>query len=167
LSVNLRISLLLGVLVCFFLPLITLGEENFLPIEDVGLAVKSPVLIETQLFGLVRLLGLTEISVESKYYDSAKEYVQERIEEQRILLDVDGESPTDELGHIRAVVYYRMDNRWVNLNIEMVQLGYARVMTIANSQIDPKAWLEYEKEAREKRMGIWEDWKPGELFEEQ
>jgi endonuclease YncB( thermonuclease family) len=142
------------------------SEENFLPIEDVGLKVDSPVLVETQLFGKVRLLGITEISQDNKYYQAAFNYVKERVEEQKILLDVDGTAPTDELGHIRAVVYYRKDQRWVNLNIEMVQLGYAKVMPIANSQIDPKAWFEYEKQARDQRLGIWEDFKPGELPKE-
>lgn len=160
------ISFILFLIICTSMPVGSVGEENFLPIEDVGLAVLSPVLIESELFGLVRLLGLTEISEDNKYYKPAEEYVKERVEEQRIMLDVDGISPVDELGHIRAVVYYKNEGRWVNLNIEMVQLGYARVMPIANSQIDPKAWFEYEKIARQEGTGIWEEWEPGELFEE-
>jgi endonuclease YncB( thermonuclease family) len=157
---------LLTLLIIACWTIIALSEENFMPIEDVGLKVDSPVLVETELFGKVRLLGISEISQKNKYYRDAFNYVKDRVEEQRILVDVDGTAPTDELGHIRAVIYYRKDERWVNLNIEMVQLGYAKVIPVANSQIDPKAWFEYEKEARDKRLGVWEDFKPGELPKE-
>jgi hypothetical protein len=140
--------------------------DNIEPVVDKCIDVKSPVLIECEVMGKIRLIGLKSIDENSKYFKSGTEFVKKRIEGKEVLLDICHINPQTKEGYIRAVVFYDLDGKWWNLNVEMVHEGIVRVVPVLNSHVDPKAWLSDEKYARENRLGIWENFKPGEFFDQ-
>lgn len=148
------------------IPSADLIVDNIELLVDKCVNVENPVLIECEVMGYIRLIGLKGLSEDSEYFDSGLEFVKERIEGKEVMLDIDHINPHTEEGYIRAVVYYDKSGKWWNLNVEMVEEGITRVVPVLNSHVDPKAWLTEEKRARSERRGIWENFKPGEFFEE-
>jgi len=93
----------------------------------------------------VRLIGVDT----SK---QAKSFVKEMVEGKEIELKYDRQR-IDSKGHIRAYVYL-LDGRF--LNAEVIKEGYAYV----NREFTFKyieQFRQYEKEAREKKKGMWSD----------
>lgn len=96
-----------------------------------------------------------EINDNQKYYgDLATDYIGELIQPgDEIYLKV-GDEPTDDYGRILAEVIRKDDG--LNVNLEMVEAGYASTYFIA--PIDEEAYPEYQqavKEAKDAELGIW------------
>ena len=127
------------------------------PIQDDCVKVESPVLIKCDVMGEVRLLGLKPPDKDSKYYKQGVDFVKERILGKTVLIDICHINPTTEEGYLRAVVFYMKEDRWFNLNEELVRNGLAQVVPVILSHPDPKIWLTDQKEAQREHLGIWED----------
>jgi micrococcal nuclease len=55
-------------------------------------------------------------------------------------LDVDDLELKDHYGRTPAIVYVEVDGAWVNLNAELLRVGYAEVMFIPPSEFNPYEW---------------------------
>ncbi len=55
-------------------------------------------------------------------------------------LDVDDLDPNDKYDRTLAVVYIDVDGAWVNVNAELLRMGYAEVMFIPPSEFNPYQW---------------------------
>ena len=56
-------------------------------------------------------------------------------------LDVDDLEPTDHYGRTLALVYVEVDNVWININEELLRLGFAEILYIPPSEFNPYKWL--------------------------
>jgi micrococcal nuclease len=55
-------------------------------------------------------------------------------------LDVDDLCPTDYYGRTLAVVYLKVNDVWVSLNVKLLHGGYAEVLFIPPSEFNPYEW---------------------------
>lgn len=84
----------------------------------------------------VRFVGVNTPEVGQPGYNEAKQYVNDKIMNQRIYLDVDDKNPKDKYGRTLAVIIINNDN----LNQELLCKRYAEVMYIPPSEFDPYSW---------------------------
>ncbi|WP_047981509.1 5'-nucleotidase C-terminal domain-containing protein [Ornithinibacillus contaminans] len=96
-----------------------------------------------------------EINENQNYYgELAKSYMNELLQPgDEIYLKI-GDEPTDDYGRILAEVIRKEDN--VNINLEMVEAGYASTYFIA--PFDEEAYPVYQaavREAKDAELGIW------------
>lgn len=106
----------------------------------------------------VRLIGIdcpetrrTRKKEVGYYGKEAKEYVKKRLNGQsvRLVFDVD---QTDPYGRLLAYVYLE-DGTF--LNAELVELGYAEVMTIPPNVTHADEFIAIQQKAREQKIGMW------------
>jgi len=106
----------------------------------------------------VRLIGIdcpetrrTRKKEVGYYGKEAKEYVKKRLDGQsvRLVFDVD---QTDHYGRLLAYVYLE-DGTF--LNAELMELGYAEVMTIQPNSLYADEFVALQREARENKRGMW------------
>ncbi|MFN8298101.1 MAG: thermonuclease family protein [Chitinophagales bacterium] len=86
------------------------------------------------------------------YGKEAKEYLKQRLKGQQVRLVNDVE-PHDKYGRTLAYVYLT-DGTF--LNAELVEQGYAEIMTIPPNVAHADEFLKLQQEARENKRGMWQ-----------
>lgn len=84
----------------------------------------------------IRFVGINTPEVGQSGYYEAMQYVNDRIMNQQIYLDVDDKNPKDKYDRTLAVIYIN----GVNLNQELLCKQYAEIMHIPPSEFDPYSW---------------------------
>ncbi|MDX5321544.1 MAG: thermonuclease family protein [Bacteroidota bacterium] len=87
------------------------------------------------------------------YGKEAKEYVQKRLNGQSVRLEFDVDQ-TDQYGRLLAYVYLK-DGTF--LNAELVEMGFAEVMTIPPNVAHADEFIGLQKHARGNRIGMWSE----------
>ncbi len=132
------------------------GDMDFAKSKCVS--VDGPNLVTVEGLDQIRLVGIQPPGEESKYYDKAVGYLKDKLLGDTVRIEVDPDLPKTTTGQIRAVVYYDKDGKWINVGIELIEKGYAKVAIVPGSYFDTKVYLSYEKEARVDKRGLWKDW---------
>ncbi len=122
------------------------------------ISVDGPNLVTVEGLDQIRLVGIQPPGEDNKYYDKATSYLKDKLLGDIVRIEVDPDLPKSNTGQIRAVVYYEKDGKWVNVGIELIEKGYAKVAIVPGSYFDTKVYLSYEKEARTEKRGLWKDW---------
>lgn len=122
------------------------------------ISVDGANLVTVEGLDQIRLVGIQPPGEESKYYDKAVGYLKDKLLGNVIRVEVDPDLPKTTTGQIRAVVYYDKNEKWINVGIELIEKGYAKVAIVPGSYFDTKVYLSYEKEARAEKRGLWKDW---------
>lgn len=79
--------------------------------------------------------------IEKSQAERAKEFVENLCPpDSEVGLNVDDLEPTDLYGRTLAVVYVKTDNVWVNLNAELLRLGFAEILYMPPSEFNPYKW---------------------------
>lgn len=106
----------------------------------------------------VRLIGVdapetrkTKKKEVGYYGKEAKEYVKQRLTNQKVRLEYDVDQ-TDHYGRLLAYVYLE-DGTF--LNEELLRLGYAVVMTVPPNVKFADRFIEIQRGAREAKQGLW------------
>lgn len=99
---------------------------------------------------IIRLLGINAPEVDRFFYDEAKDALKTIIEGEYIYLEKDV-SEKDVYGRYLRYVY--INSTFVNL--EMVKRGFANVFTMPPDLKYNNLFLEAERFAREKQVGLW------------
>jgi endonuclease YncB( thermonuclease family) len=119
--------------------------------------VLAPNVVRVKVLGECALIGVRPVDKKADYYGEALSFVKERVAGQEVRVEVCPNIPANEKGQNRAVIYYRRDGKWWNLNVELISAGLARVADVPACHVPTKSWLTYEKEARDARRGMWKD----------
>ena len=127
-------------------------------VEGECTAVNSANVIIVKDLGEVALIGVRESSPGDDCYYDAMKLLKSRVLNQKVKIEVCPNMPMNEKEQVRAVVYYSDGDTWLNVAIELIEEGLARVALVPSCHVDTKAYLEYEKKAKKARRGIWEDW---------
>ena len=98
----------------------------------------------------IRLLGIDTDERGQPLYEEATEALENMINNNQITLKKDPSRNTGKYG--RPLRYIFVGE--TNINVEMVRLGYARAFMHEGLMYE-KEFLEAEREAKEKRLGIW------------
>jgi hypothetical protein len=117
--------------------------------------VVAPNVLRVKILGECALIGVQPMARDDPYYRAAFEFVRSRAYGRDVRVEVCPKMPVNEQGQNRAVVYYYQDGRWVNLSIDLINAGLAKVADVPGCHVPTKAWLEYEKAARKARRGMW------------
>jgi hypothetical protein len=117
--------------------------------------VVAPNVLRVKILGECALLGVQPMGRDDPYYRTAFEFVRSRVHGRDVRVEVCPHIPRNEKGQNRTVVYYFQNGKWVNLNVELIEAGLAKVADVPGCHVPIKGWLEYEKEARTARRGIW------------
>jgi endonuclease YncB( thermonuclease family) len=141
-------------------------EEELIDISDVYMgivegectAVNSANVITIKDLGEVALIGVREASTDDDYYYDAVKLLKKRLLDREVQIEVCPNLPMNEKGQVRAVIYYADGGAWLNVAIELIEEGLARVAIVPSCHVDTKAYLEYEKRAKKARRGLWKDW---------
>ena len=125
-------------------PTLRQGQPNIERIVVVDYVVDGDT-ISLQNGEKVRLVGINTPEVHPQEEPGGRE-AKEFIENlcplgTEIGLDVDDLDSMDHYGRTIAVVYVEVDGSWVNLNAELLRLGYAEIMFIPPSEFNPYQWL--------------------------
>jgi endonuclease YncB( thermonuclease family) len=142
------------------------AEEELIDISDIYMgivegectAVNSANVITIKDLGEVALIGVREASPDDDYYYDAVKFLKARLLDREVQIEVCPNLPMNEKGQVRAVIYYDDGDTWLNVAIELIEEGLARVAIVPSCHVDTKAYLEYEKKAKKARRGLWEDW---------
>ena len=142
------------------------AEEELVDVSDIYMgivegectAVNSANVITIRDLGEVGLIGVREVSPGDDYYYEAVNLLKTRLLDREVQIEVCFNLPMNEKGQIRAVIYYADGGAWLNVAIELIEEGLARVALVPMCHVDTKAYLEYEKKAKKARRGLWEDW---------
>ena len=100
----------------------------------------------------VRLIGVDTPEFGERYFNDAKQKMFELVFGKKVTL-VRDVSEYDKYGRILRYVY--VGDKFVNL--EMVESGYARVLTIPPDIKYSKRFVDAQTKAREEKLGIWGD----------
>jgi hypothetical protein len=119
--------------------------------------VLAPNVVRVKILGECAFIGVQPLKKKSPYYGEALAFVKERIGGKEVRVEACPNIPLNEKGQTRAIIYYPREGKWWNLNIELIQAGLAKVADVPGCHVPTKAWLEYEKEARHARRGMWAD----------
>lgn len=119
--------------------------------------VLAPNVVRVKVLGECALVGVQPMAREDPFYREALEFVRSRVYGRDVRVEVCPNIPSNENGQNRAVIYYRRDGKWWNLNVELITAGLARVADVPACHVPTKSWLTYEKEARDARRGMWAD----------
>ena len=119
--------------------------------------VLAPNVVRVRILGECALIGVQPLKKTSPYYEEALTFVRERVAGREVRVEVCPNIPVNERGQDRAVIYYRRDGKWWNLNVELIGAGLAKVADVPGCHVPTKSWLTYEKEARDARLGMWAD----------
>lgn len=119
--------------------------------------VIAPAVVRVRVLGECALIGVQPVKKTSPYYEEALTFVRERVAGREVRVEVCPNVPVNERGQDRAVIYYRHDGKWWNLNVELIGAGLAKVADVPGCHVPTKSWLTYEKEARDARLGMWAD----------
>jgi hypothetical protein len=119
--------------------------------------VLAPNVVRVKILGECALIGVQPVKKTSPYYEEALTFVKDRVAGREVRVEVCPNIPVNERGQDRAVIYYRRDGKWWNLNIELIRAGLAKVADVPACHVPTKSWLTYEKEARDARFGMWAD----------
>lgn len=119
--------------------------------------VVAPNVVRVKILGECALIGVQPMARNDPYYREALEFVRSRVYGRDVRVEVCPNIPVNEKGQDRAVIYYRRDGKWWNLNVELIGAGLAKVADVPGCHVPTKSWLTYEKEAREARLGMWAD----------
>ncbi|MGD8720000.1 MAG: thermonuclease family protein [Candidatus Zixiibacteriota bacterium] len=117
--------------------------------------VKAPNLVVVHILGECALIGVQPVGKDEPYYRDALEFVRGKVRGVDVRVEVCPNMPVNEQGQNRAIIYYYEGGKWVNLNIELIRAGLAKVADVPGCHVPTKAWLEYEKEARNAGLGMW------------
>jgi hypothetical protein len=117
--------------------------------------VVAPHVLRVKILGECALIGVQPMGRDDPYYRAALEFVRSRAYGRDVRVEVCPNMPVNERGQNRAVVYYFQDGKWVNLNVDLIGAGLAKVADVPGCHVPTKAWLEYEKAARTAKRGIW------------
>lgn len=98
----------------------------------------------------VRMIGIDTPEQGQIYYQEAKEHLKDLINDQDVRLEMD-RSQVDRYGRLLRHVY--IDDMWINEI--MIKEGYARFATFPPDVAHVDAFRIGEKEAREKKRGLW------------
>ena len=98
----------------------------------------------------VRLIGVDTPEFGERYFNDAKQKMFELVFGKKVML-VRDVSEYDKYGRILRYVY--VDGKFVNL--EMVEGGYARVLTIPPDVKYSKKFINAQTKARKEKLGIW------------
>jgi endonuclease YncB( thermonuclease family) len=142
------------------------AEEELIDVSDIYMgivegectAVNSANAITIKDLGEVALIGVREASAGDDYYYEAVKLLKIRLLDREVQIEVCPNLPMNENGQVRAVIYYDDGDAWLNVAIELIEEGLARVALVPMCHVDTKAYLEYEKKAKKARRGLWEDW---------
>jgi endonuclease YncB( thermonuclease family) len=119
--------------------------------------VIAPNVVRVNVLGECALIGVQPVARDDPYYREALEFVRSRVYDREVRVEVCPNIPANEKGQARAVIYYRRDGKWWNLNVELISAGLAKVADVPACHVPTKSWLTYEKEARAARRGMWAD----------
>ena len=117
--------------------------------------VVAPNVLRVKVLGECALIGVQPVTRDDPYYRAALEFVRSRAYGRDVRVEVCPNIPVNEAGQNRAVVYYFEGGKWVNLSIDLVDAGLAKVADVPGCHVPIKAWLEYEKAARKAKRGMW------------
>jgi len=141
-------------------------EEELIDVSDIYMGivagrctdVTSANVITIKDLGEVALIGVREASPGDDYYYDAVRLLENRLLDRDVQIEVCPNLPMNDKGQVRAVIYYADGDAWLNVAIELIEEGLARVALVPSCHVDTKAYLEYEKKAKTARRGLWEDW---------
>ncbi len=142
------------------------ADEELADISDIymGLVeaectnVKSANVIIIKGLGEVAIIGVREASRDDNYYYDAVKLLKRRLLKRTVKIEVCPNIPMNDKSQVRAVVYYNNGGKWLNVGIELIEEGLARVALVPSCHVDTKVYLSYEKEARKAGRGLWKDW---------
>jgi len=150
------IKLLVAVMLMPVALALAAGDMDFAKSECVS--IDGANLLTVEGLDQILLVGIQPPDKDSKYYGKAVSYLRDKLLGEIVRIDVDPDVPKNDDGQLRAVIYYRMDEKWVNVNIELIEQGLGKVAVVPGSYFDTKVYITYEKEARAAERGIWKDW---------
>lgn len=117
--------------------------------------VVAPNVVRVKILGDCALIGVQPMARDDPYYREALEFVRSRVSGKEVRVEVCPNIPVNEKGQDRAVIYYRRDGKWWNLNVELISAGLAKVADVPSCHVPTKSWFTYEKEARDAHRGLW------------
>jgi hypothetical protein len=130
------------------------------PVTAECTGVPSPTVITVKVLGEVALIGVLPVPADADWYDDAVKFVKLRVDGKPVRLEVCPNIPLNAQGQNRALVYWRNGEKWESLNIALIKAGLGKVADVPGCHVPTKAWLQYEKEARQARLGLWKDFAP-------
>ncbi len=117
--------------------------------------VVKPYRVRVNVLGECDLIGVQKMQDDDPYFGKALKFVKDRVLGQEVRVEVCPNVPQNDEGQNRALIYYEENGKWVNLSIELVRAGLAKVADVPGCHVPTKAWLVYENEARKNRLGLW------------
>lgn len=125
-------------------------------VEDRCIRVIDGDTIHTQRHGALRLIGINAQEHGEPTYVEARNFVAAQVNGKQVRLEICPITPKDRYGRTRAVVYFRHNGKWVNLNRLAVSEGWARISDYQPCHIQAaKEWQGDEDEAKRLAKGIW------------
>lgn len=130
----------------FFASCITIfgsADASTLEIDKIGVV---EIVHDGDTFRLItgETIRLADIDTPEKYenrYIHAKNFVTDLIEGEKVYLDVDDETGTDQYGRLICVVYYDYSStKYGNLNKALLENDLATINNYPNNEFDPDSW---------------------------
>lgn len=134
-------------------------ELEIKPVVGTCEEVLAPYRLRIRTLGVCDLIGIVKMDSSDRYYDKAVKFVKDHVLGKEVRVEICPNVPQTPEGQYRAIIYYRREDKWYNLNVELLRAGLARVTDVPRCHVSTKAWFAYETEARNARLGIWENFK--------
>jgi len=137
-------------------------ELGFKAVKATCEEVLTPYLVRLEVLGDCALIGVTVMPKTDPYYGKALQFVKDRVAGKEVRVEVCPNIPQNSQGQNRVLVYYWNGDEWVNLSIDLIAAGLAKVADVPGCHVPTKGWLAIESGARKARLGLWATFKePG------
>ncbi|RLG43612.1 MAG: hypothetical protein DRN81_06170 [Thermoproteota archaeon] len=101
----------------------------------------------------IRLLGCDAPELGMPWADIAKAFLDSKTTDKKVEIKIQAQVPFDSYGRTLAVCYYRDEN----IAVALIAAGLARAFIAEDATYDPTRYLEAEKLARARKIGIWSE----------
>jgi len=146
-------SLLLPILILFFLFCPVCAQDNNVYISEVKRVIDGDVLLLVN-GERVRLIGIDAPEMDTEQGEKAFEFTKKLVEGKRVKLEFDVQEK-DEYGRLLAYVFNIQFNENIFINAMIIKAGYATPMTIAPNIRHTNLFKRLYRVAREKKKGLW------------
>ena len=126
---------------------------NFIKAEVRGDRAIDGDTFETTTGERIRILGMDAPETGRPWADVSTEFLKSKIVDHKIEISIQTHLPVDAYGRTLAIVWYRDEN----IAVSSIAAGLARAFIADDATYDPTRYLEAERIAKERRIGIWSE----------
>ena len=105
----------------------------------------------------VRILGMDAPEIGQAIAEESKQFMAGKLLDHKVDIKIQTHLPVDTYGRTLAIVTYRDEN----VAVSSIAAGLAKAYVLSDATYDPARYLEAERLAKERKVGIWNPATPG------